>query len=375
MRLQNKSVAITLSVMTLGVTAVATQKAAYSAFFGETQEKPSFTVAQAAPLKSKVQLTGAGATFPAPLYQNWFVLLNRKDPNLQINYQSVGSGAGVQQFIANTVDFGASDVAMKDDEIAKVSKGVILLPVTAGSIVLGYNLPGVDKLKLSQPVYVDIFLGKITKWNDPKIAKDNPGAKLPAQDITVVHRSDGSGTTGVFTANLSAMSPEWKSKVGDGKTVQWPAGKFIGSKGNDGVTASIKQNQGAIGYIEYGFAKNNKVSMAVLGNKAGKFVEASPQSGAATLAAVKLPANLRAFINNPDGAGSYPFVTYTWLLVYKKYDNPDKALAMSIMIDYAINEGQKQAEPLGYIPLPKVVREQVAVAANGISAAHQIKVR
>jgi phosphate transport system substrate-binding protein len=382
MRLKTKSVVVTLSAMTVGLAALASQKSAYTLtksyatdLLGTSEVKPSFTIAQAVPLKSKVQLTGQGATFPAPLYQNWFVLLNRKVPNLQVNYQGTGSGAGVEQFIKGTVDFAGSDVAMKDAEIGKVSKGVLLLPVTAGSIVLAYNLPGVSKLQLSQPTYVDIFLGKITKWNDPKIVKDNPGVKLPDTGITVVHRADGSGTTGVFTENLSAMSPEWKKTVGAGKSVQWPKGKFIGSKGNDGVTASIKQNPGSIGYVEYGYAKNNKVSFAVLGNKAGKFVEANPKTGAATLAAVKLPANLRAFILNPDGAGAYPFVTYTWLLVYKKYDNPEKALAVEGMIDYAINEGQAQSEPLGYIPLPKEVRQKIAAAADGLSPGFKITVR
>jgi len=375
MPFEKKSVAVTLSAVTVGLAALASQKSALSAFLGTSEVKPSFTIAQTVNLPGKVQLTGQGATFPAPLYQNWFVLLNRKIPNLQVNYQGTGSGAGVEQFIKGTVDFAGSDVAMKDEEIAKVSKGVILLPVTAGSIVLAYNLPGVPKLQLSQPTFIDIFLGKITKWNDPKIAKDNPGVTLPDLPITVVHRADGSGTTAVFTENLAAMSPEWKTKVGAGKSVQWPQGKFIGAKGNDGVTASIKNNSGAIGYVEYGYAKQNKVSFAVLGNKAGKFVEATPQTGAATLAAVQLPPNLRAFILNPDGEAAYPFVTYTWLLVYKKYDNPQKALAVEAMIDYAINEGQKQSEVLGYIPLPKEVREKVAAAADAISPEFKITVR
>jgi len=379
MRFKNKILVLTMSALTISLAACSsgtqTSTTSTSTQTGATDTKTGSTSTMSVPLKDKVQLTGQGATFPAPLYQNWFVLLSRKVPNLQVNYQGTGSGAGVEQFVKGTVDFAGSDVAMKDAEIAKVSKGVLLLPVTAGSIVLAYNLPGVAKLQLSQPTYVDIFLGKITKWNDPKIAKDNPGVKLPDLPITVVHRADGSGTTSVFTENLSAMSPEWKTKVGAGKSVQWPHGKFIGAKGNDGVTASIKQNQGAIGYVEYGYAHQNKVSFAALGNKAGKFIEATPQTGAATLAAVKLPPNLRAFITNPDGEAAYPFVTYTWLLVYKKYDNPQKALAVEAMIDYAINEGQKQSEVLGYIPLPKEVREKVAAAADVISPEYKITVR
>jgi len=328
-------------------------------------------------LKNNVGLTGSGASFPAPLYQNWFVKLNEVVPKIQVNYQSVGSGAGVEQFTKNTVDFGASDVAMKDEEIAKVSKGVLMLPMTAGSIVMAYNLPGVEGLKLSQATLVDILLGKITKWNDPKLVADNPDLKLPDSSITVVHRSDGSGTTGVFTKYLSAISPEWKSSIGDGKSVQWPTakGKFIGGKGNEGVTAGIQQNVGAVGYVEYGYAKNNGLTMASLQNKAGQFVEPNEVSAAETLATVELPENLRAFIVNPDGEKSYPIVTYTWMLVYKKYDDPEKAKAMEAMIQYGLTEGQKQSAELGYIPLPAVVVEKVAAAADVISPDFQISVK
>jgi phosphate transport system substrate-binding protein len=365
---KKKSIAITLATVALGVASVTSQKSVPNAF----ADSP-------VPLKTRVQLTGAGATFPAPLYQNWFVMLNRKVPNLQVNYQGTGSGAGVEQFIKGTVDFAGSDVAMKDEEIAKVSKGgVLMLPVTAGEIVLAYSIPGVSKLRLSQATYVDIFLGKITNWNDPKIAKDNPGVKFPDLPITVVHRSDGSGTTSVFTENLSAMSPEWKTKVGSGKSVQWPGGKFVGSKGNDGITATLKRTPGSIGYVEYGYAKTNKVNMAILGNKAGKFIEANEKIGSQTLAKVNLPANLRAFILNPSDPGAYPFVTYTWLLVHKQYDTPDKAIAIKAMIDYAINEGQSQSSALGYIPIPKVVRQKIAAAANAInpsSPAYKITVK
>ncbi len=328
-------------------------------------------------LKNDVGLTGAGATFPAPLYQNWFVLFNQMVPKVQVNYQSVGSGSGVEQFTKGTVDFGASDVAMKDEEIAKVSKGVLMLPMTAGSIVMAYNLPGVEGLKISQANLADILLGKITKWNDPKLVADNPDLKLPDSSITVVHRSDGSGTTGVFTKYLSAISPEWKSSIGDGKSVQWPTaqGKFIGGKGNEGVTAGIQQNVGAVGYVEYGYAKNNGLTMASLQNKAGQFVEPNETSAADTLATVELPENLRAFIVNPDGEKSYPIVTYTWMLVYKKYDDPEKAKAMEAMIQYGLTEGQKQSAELGYIPLPAVVVEKVAAAADVISPDFQISVK
>ncbi len=328
-------------------------------------------------LKSNVGLTGAGATFPAPLYQNWFVQLNGLIPQIQVNYQSVGSGAGVEQFVKGTVDFGASDVAMKDDEISKVSRGVLMLPMTAGSVVIAYNLPGVEGLKLSQANLADIFLGKITKWNDPKLVKDNPEAKLPDTPITVVHRSDGSGTTAVFTKYLSAISPEWKSSIGDGKSVQWPTakGKFMGGKGNEGVTASIQQNQASLGYIEYGYAKNNNLTMASLQNKAGQFIVPNDTSAADTLATVTLPPDLRAFIVNPDGEKSYPIVTYSWILAFKKYDDPEKAKAMEAMIQYGLTEGQKQSADLGYVPLPPTVVEKVAAAADAISPDFTITVK
>ncbi|BCL34835.1 phosphate ABC transporter substrate-binding protein PstS [Nostoc sp. MS1] len=325
-------------------------------------------------LGGNVTLSGAGASFPAPLYSSWFTELNKKYPNLQVNYQSVGSGAGVEQFIKGTVDFGASDVAMKDEEIQKVpqDKGVLLLPMTAGSIVMAYNLPDVAELKLPRAVYADILLGNIKTWNDKKIADANPGVNLPNQPITVVHRSDGSGTTGVFTKHLSAISPTWKSKVGEGKTVNWPVG--VGAKGNEGVTAQIQQTQGAIGYVEYGYAKQNGLKFAELENKAGKFVTPSEESASKTLASVPLPANLRAFIADPEGADSYPIVTYTWLLAYKKYADPAKAKAVEAAIEYGLTEGQKLSSELGYVPLPQSVVTKVAAAADQISPEYKISV-
>jgi phosphate transport system substrate-binding protein len=326
-------------------------------------------------LKGDVQLVGAGASFPAPLYQRWFQDFNKQQPKVQINYQSVGSGAGVEQFTKGTVDFGASDTAMKDDEIGKIpaDKGVMLLPMTAGSIVMAYNLPEVTaELKLPRQVYADILLGKITKWNDAKMAAANPGVTLPDQNITVVHRSDGSGTTGVFTKHLSAISPEWKTKVGDGKTVSWPVG--LGAKGNEGVTAQIQQTKGSIGYVEYGYAKNNNLKFASLENKAGKIVAPNDQSAAKTLESVQLPENMRAFISDPEGAEAYPIVTYTWLLAPKKVADPDKAKAIEAMIEYGLTEGQKISGELGYVPLPQTVVEKVAAAADQISPDYKINV-
>ena len=322
--------------------------------------------------QQKVNLVGAGASFPSPLYQRWFADMRDTRSDIGVDYQSVGSGAGVERFTRELVDFGASDVAMKDDEIAKVGRGVMMLPMTAGSIVLAYNLPGVSDLKLSREVYVDILLGKITKWNDSKIAAINSGVNLPNLPITVVHRSDGSGTTGVFTKHLSAISPEWKQKVGEGKTVQWPTG--IGGQKNDGVAAGIRQTEGAIGYIEFGFSKNAGLPTAALENKSGKYVKASLDSAKATLAAVKLPGNLRAFISDPEGGNSYPIVTYTWMLIYGQYE-PAKAQAIEKMIEYGLNEGQKVSADLGYIPLPDNVRQTVAAAADEISSGYKISLK
>ena len=333
------------------------------------------TTALNPPLEGNVALTGAGASFPAPLYQNWFVQLNKAVPALKVNYQSVGSGAGVEQFTTGTVDFGASDVAMTDEEMAGIERGTILLPVTAGSIVVAYNLPGVEGLKLSREAYVGIFNGTITNWNDPKIAEVNPDIELPDQPITVVHRSDGSGTTGVFTKHLSSISQEWEASIGEGKSVEWPTdkGKFIGGKGNEGVTASIQQNEGSVGYIEYGYAKQNEIPVAELENASGNYIAPTDDSASATLDAVTLPENLRAFITDPEGDDSYPIVTYTWILAYKEYDDPQKAIAVETMVQYALTEGQEQSKALGYVPLPPSVREKVAAAADVISPDYEIK--
>src|ERR1700675_4220056 len=236
------------------------------------------------------QLQGAGATFPAPLYQRWVAEYTKGNPDLQINYQGVGSGAGIKQFTQNLVSFGASDAAMKDEEIAAVKQGVVLIPAAAGAIVLAYHLPGVESLKLSREAYSGIFLGKITKWNDPAIAKTNENAKMPNTAITVCSRADGSGTTFVFTKHLSAISPDFKDQVGEGTTVTWPTG--VAGKGNDGVTALIKQSVGGIGYVEYGYAKNNKLAFAALQNKTGEFISATVGAGSAALATTQFPGNL-----------------------------------------------------------------------------------
>ncbi|MFB4391814.1 MULTISPECIES: phosphate ABC transporter substrate-binding protein PstS [unclassified Pseudomonas] len=315
-----------------------------------------------------VRLTGSGASFPAPIYLTWFKDFSKKTDGVTVDYQSKGSGAGVQDFLNKTVDFAASDSAMKPEEIAKVGEGVQLLPMTAGEIVLAYNLPGNPKgLKLSREVYSDIFLGKITQWNDPKIVAANPELKLPATPITVVVRADSSGTTAVFTKHLSAINADFKSTLGEGNTVNWPAtDKFIKSPKNDGITATVRQTPGAIGYIEYGFAKLAKVDFAVLQNKAGQYVVPNAESGAEALAAVKMPADLVAWLPDPEGAKSYPITTYTWMIFRKDNGNPAKAKAMRDMIEYSLTEGQKIADSMGYIPLPPSVIAEVRKAAQNI---------
>ena len=307
------------------------------------------------------QLAGAGASFPAPLYQRWAADFAKAGSGVQVNYQSVGSGAGVKQFTQGTVNFGASDAAMTDEEIAKVPQGVVLIPATAGSIVVAYNLPGVPDLKLSREALAGIFLGKIMAWNDPVIAKDNPGVKLPALPINVAKRSDGSGTTFVFSKHLAAISPEFEKEIGvDKSTDGWPVG--VGGKGNEGVTALVKQTPGAIGYVEYGFAEHNKLSMASLQNKSGNFVKPTPESGAATLASVELPENLRVWPDDPAGANDYPIATFTWILLYKKYPDAGKLKAIKDFVTYGLTEGQKVAPQLGYIPLPAPVVEKCQAA-------------
>ena len=310
------------------------------------------------------QLSGAGATFPAPLYQRWSVDYHAKHPDVQVNYQSVGSGAGVKNFIQGVVDFGASDAAMTDAEMAKSPRGAVLIPATAGSVVLAYNLPGLDSLRLSREALAGIFLGTITKWNDPAIAGSNPGVVLPDQSIAVAYRSDGSGTTFIFTQHMSAISPAFDDEVGFDKSVSFPVG--IGGKGNEGVTALIKQTPGTIGYVEYGYAKNNGLSMAAIENKSGNFVAPTPESGAATLASVEMPENLRIWPVDPAGAQDYPIVSFSWLLLYSKYDDAAKLAALKNFVNYGLTEGQTVSDELGYIPLPASVVAKAKAALKSV---------
>jgi phosphate transport system substrate-binding protein len=313
---------------------------------------------------ASVKLQGAGASFPAPLYSKWFKAYGAAHQNVQVDYQSVGSGNGVKSFIDKTVDFGASDAAMSPEEIARVDVGAQLLPFTAGSIVLTYNVPGVSDLKLSRKAYTGIFLGKVKKWNDPLIVKTNPGAMLPDSSINVVVRADGSGTTFVFTKHLSAVSEEFAKDPGVNKMPNWAVGTK--SKGNEGVTASIKTTPGSIGYIEYGYAKSQKMPMAILENKAGEFVAATTASGQAALAAAEFPENLIAWVPDPEAKDAYPIVTYTWILAYKHYADKNKLEALKSVLTYGLTEGQKDAEALGYLPLPAAVADKVKAALQNV---------
>ncbi|MGO9016429.1 MAG: phosphate ABC transporter substrate-binding protein PstS [Dissulfurispiraceae bacterium] len=311
-----------------------------------------------------VKLQGAGASFPAPLYFKWFKTYTGSHNNVQVDYQSVGSGSGIKSLIDRTVDFGASDAAMNQGEMSQVAAGVQCLPVTAGSIVLSYNIQGVTALKLSRKAYAGIFLGKVKRWNDPLIANTNPGVKLPNIPINVVVRADSSGTTFVFSKHLSTISPDFAKSPGTNKMPNWPTGTR--SKGNEGVTASIKTTPGSIGYIEYGYAKSQKLPMAILENKSGNYVAATSASGQAALASAKIPNDMIVWASDPNGKDAYPIVTYTWLLFYKNYPDKKKAAILKDLLKYVVTDGQKFAEPLGYIPLPKIVSDKVIAATQNI---------
>jgi len=315
----------------------------------------------------EVKLIGSGASFPFPIYSAWFKDFSKKNNGVTVDYQAKGSGAGIQDFTNRTVDFAGSDAAMTDEEIAKVTDGVVLLPVTAGEIVLAYNLPGNPKgLKLPRDVYPDIFLGKVTKWNDPRIAAANPNLKLPDLPMTVVRRSDSSGTTFVFTKHLSAISEAFAKEVGTGTTVQWPkSDKMVAAPKNDGITATIKQTPGAIGYIEYGYAKLTKADFALLQNKAGQYILADTKSGQATLATATFDSHLRGWIEDPAAADAYPIATFTWLLAYKKQD-ARKAEWMRKLVEYCVTTGQSISDSMGYIPLPANVIEKIKTASAQI---------
>jgi phosphate transport system substrate-binding protein len=303
-------------------------------------------------VQAQTSITGAGATFPYPLYSKWFAEYKKANPTVEINYQSIGSGGGIKQFTAKTVDFGASDAPMTDAEIKSAGGNVIHVPTVLGAVVLTYNVPGLKGLKLTPDVIADIYLGKVTKWNDPRIAAENKGAALPAQDIVAVYRSDSSGTTAVFTDYLSKVSESFKSTVGPGKAVKWPAG--VGGKGNEGVTGFVKNTPGSFGYVELAYAESEKLPVAEVKNKAGKYVKPSIQSvtDAAAGAMKAMPEDFRVSITNPDGATAYPISAFTYLLVAAQMDKA-KGGEMVKFLNWSMTTGQGMASKLSYSPLPK----------------------
>jgi phosphate transport system substrate-binding protein len=311
-------------------------------------------------------INGAGATFPFPLYSKWFSEYNKLHPNLQFNYQSIGSGGGIQQITKGTVDFGASDAPMTDTELAAAPQPLVHIPTVMGAVVVTYNAP-VKDLKLTPETVSGIFLGKITKWNDKALAAVNPGVKLPDTDIAVVHRSDGSGTTSIFTDYLAKVSPEWKEKVGAGKSVKWPAG--LGAKGNEGVTGLVKQTPGAIGYVELAYANQNKLPMAELKNHDGHFVKPTMEGTSLAAAGVQMPADFRVSITDAAGKAAYPMASFTYLLVPRSLANGPKSEALVNFLWWAVHDGQKFAEPLDYAPLPKAVVEKVSAQIKALTIA------
>ena len=313
-------------------------------------------------------LQGAGATFPYPLYSKWISEYNKKSPNVKIDYQSIGSGGGIKQITERTVDFGASDAPMKDDQLKAAPKEILHIPTVLGAVVVIYNLPGfTERLKLDGPTTADIYLKKIAKWNDPKIAELNPGVTLPDLDIAVAYRSDGSGTTSIFVDYLSKVSPEWKEKVGTGTSVSWPTG--IGGKGNEGVSGTVKQQPGAIGYVELIYAKQSNLAYALVKNAAGEFVEASLDSvtAAAAGAAGSIPDDLRVSITNAEGAGAYPISGFTYLLVYKDQDDATKGQALADFLWWALHDGEAMAKDLVYSPLPPEVLTKAEAKVKSIN--------
>lgn len=309
-------------------------------------------------------LNGAGATFPYPIYSKWFYEYNQKS-GVKINYQSIGSGGGIRQFTEGTVDFGASDAPMTSEQIEKVKGGVFHLPTVMGAVVLAYNVPGVSSIKLSPEALSAIYLGKITMWNDSAIAALNPGVTLPSTQITVAHRSDGSGTSNIFTTYLSMVSTEWASQVGKGTAVKWPAG--VGGKGNEGVAGLIRQIPGCIGYVELAYAHQNKLSYALLRNKAGKYPEPSMESvtAAAAGALKNMPSDFRVMITNAPGPNAYPICGFTWLLVHPKYD-ASRGKDLVGFLNWAYADGEKMAADLDYAPLPASLIEKVKAKVAAI---------
>jgi phosphate transport system substrate-binding protein len=308
---------------------------------------------------AQMLVNGAGATFPYPIYSKWFDEYAKVDPSVRFNYQSIGSGGGQKQITARTVDFGASDGPMSDENLAKTPGKILHLPTVAGAVVITYNLPNNPKLKLDSDALVGIYLGNITKWNNPKIAALNPDVKLPATDIIVVHRSDGSGTSFIFTDYLSSVSPVWQDSVGKGTSVKWPAGVGVGAKGNEGVAGQVKQLPGAIGYVELIYANQNKLPFADLKNAAGNFITPSLNSVTAALATAKIPDDFRFSMVNAPGDQAYPISGATWLLVYETQKDAAKGQKLVNFLNWALTKGEGMAASLDYASLPDSVQQRV----------------
>jgi phosphate transport system substrate-binding protein len=316
-------------------------------------------VVLAAPAFGQTTVNGAGATFPNPMYQKWFSEYHKAHPDIQFNYQSIGSGGGIRQVLAQTVDFGASDGPMTDEQLSQAKTKILHIPTVMGAVVPAYNVPGVSgELKFTPEALAGIFLGKITTWNDPAIAKVNPGVSLPNQSIIVVHRSDGSGTTYIFTDYLSKVSSEWQNGPGKGTSVKWPVG--LGGKGNEGVAGMIRQMQGGIGYIELIYAVQNKIDYGSVKNVGGAFVKASLESVTAAAASVKsMPADFRVSITNAPGKDAYPISSFTWLLIPEKSKEAAKGKILADFLTWMVDDGQKMTAELTYAPLPGSVAEKV----------------
>jgi phosphate transport system substrate-binding protein len=303
-----------------------------------------------------IKINGAGATFPYPIYSKWFSEYNKLKPNVEINYQSIGSGGGIRQITNQTVFFGATDGPMTEEQLLAAPGRILHLPTVLGADVPVYNIPGVDaSLKFSGPLLADIFLGKVTKWNDQALIKLNPGVQLPSTDITVVHRSDGSGTTYIWVDYLAKVSPEWKQKVGVATSVNWPTG--VGGKGNEGVAGLVRQTPGSIGYVELIYALQSKIRYGAVQNMAGEFVEANVQSvtAAAAAAASNMPKDFRVSITNPPGKAVYPIASFTWLLLYENPKDKQQGRIFVAFVKWMLTDGQTFAAQLGYAPLPDAV--------------------
>jgi phosphate transport system substrate-binding protein len=308
-------------------------------------------------VSAQLLINGAGATFPYPIYSKWFDQYAKVDPSVRFNYQSIGSGGGQKQILEQTVDFGASDGPMSDTNLAKASGKILHIPTVAGAVVVTYNLPGDLTLKLDGPVIADIYLGKITRWDSPRIAALNPGVKLPGTDVVVVHRSDGSGTSYIFTDYLSSISKDWEKTVGRNTSVKWPTG--LGAKGNEGVAGQVKQLPGTIGYVELAYAHQNKLPSADIRNSSGNFITPSIASVTEALASAKVPDDFRFSIVNPPGAKAYPISGATWLLVYEHQSDPAKGKKLVEFLNWALVKGEGMASSLDYAPLPENLQSRV----------------